>query len=127
MFSDERFLDGLVGDDAITRMQPQQFDDLPFGAIKLDAAGKVLLFSEYEAASARCNAGDAIGRSYFDEVAPCTNDESFRGQLERLVTSGGRDARIDYEFDHPWGRRPVRVQFWLPTPDERWIFVLPRR
>src|SRR5689334_10091361 len=126
MSGEDLFVDQLIRDDGLTKMERDQFDELPFGTVKLDPAGCVVLYNAFEAALARRDAADMIGRSFFEEVAPCTNNTIFRGGLDRLVARGGKNARFDYKFRFRWGDRAVRIQFWVPNPRERWIFVLPK-
>ena len=117
-------VDELVRDEErVRQMSPEDFDSLPYGAIKLDSEGRVLVYNAAEAELARLDAVEQIGKSFFDEIAPCTNNAMFRGRLESLADEGRTNARFDYRFQFPWGERDVRVQFWLPGDGSRWIFV----
>src|ERR1043165_4194685 len=98
MQGDDLFLDLDLRDAALAQMEPSQFDELPFGTIKLDAQGKVVLYNRFESELARRDVDSVIGRSFFEEIAPCTNNNVFRGELDRLIARGGKNARFDYKF-----------------------------
>jgi photoactive yellow protein len=84
-----------------------------------------LVYNAAEAAIARREPTKTVGRNFFGEVAPSTDNVDFRGKLEELSRTGRKNARINYRFRFPWGYRDVRIQFWVPRPTERWIFVVP--
>ncbi|HLM68776.1 MAG TPA: PAS domain-containing protein, partial [Longimicrobium sp.] len=56
-----------------------ELDNLPVGMIQLDRNGTVLKFNQTESSLARVEKSDAIGKSFFDEVAPCTKVQQFHG------------------------------------------------
>lgn len=117
----------IISDQGLRTLTEQDFDLLPFGSIRLDRVGRVALYNAAEATLAQRDAKDTLGRHFFEEIAPCTNNARFRGQLDLLVADPKRrSARFDYRFLFPWGTRAVRIQLWVPNPDERWIFVLPQ-
>jgi len=118
-------LDALIDDDALSALDSEDFDALPFGSIKLDGEDRIQIYNAYEAELARRDQRETIGLDFFRDVAPCTDNEIFRGRLDALVRDGKRTARFEYRFHFPWGTRRVRIQFWVPSREERWIFVLP--
>lgn len=105
-------------------MTAEEFDRLPFGAIKLDADGRVVAYNPAEASLARRAAHTVLGRRFFEDVAPCTNVACFRGRLDALVARG-EDAteRFDYQFRFPWGARDVRIRLMVLKDGARWVFV----
>ncbi len=102
---------------------PSEFDAMPFGMIRLDRAGVVKTYNEWEAKLARRTPRDVIGKNFFTEIAPCTNVAKFRGKLDQLAASGEKTYIFDYDFDFPWGTRRVRVRFVVESDDERWVLV----
>jgi photoactive yellow protein len=117
--------DAVLDDEGLKNLTSAAYDDLPFGSIKLDRASRITLYNRAESVLARRDAQEMLGKLFFEEVAPCTNNVMFRGRLDELVRSGIKSARFDYLFLFAWGSRPVRIQLWVPDPDSRWIFVLP--
>lgn len=124
-FGDTVYIDDLIRDARLNDMDPEEFDSLPYGAIKLDAANRVVVYNAAEAKLAKRNPRDTIGRDFFEEIAPCTDNDLFRGRLEQLVETGKTSARFDYQFVFKWGARQVRIQFWVPDSESRWILVTP--
>jgi photoactive yellow protein len=119
-------VDAFLRDPNVAKMRPEEFDGLPFGAIRLDGGNRVEVYNAAEAELAQRHRASTIGRDFFAEIAPCTDNVHFRGRLEELLRAGKKNARFEYRFAFPWGYRDVRVQFWVPQPDQRWIFVVPR-
>ena len=65
---------------AVEKLPAAAIDDLPFGVIRLDPEGRVVF---YNAAERRFSGyrGMALGRSFFGEVAPCMDNDEFRGRI----------------------------------------------
>lgn len=118
-------VDAIIRDQGLEKLSPKEFDALPFGSIKLDAEFKVVLYNAKEQEIAKRSAVDTLGKDFFREIAPCTNNASFRGRLDKLIKDGKNSDRFDYEFLFPWGARFVCIQLWIPDPETRWIFVTP--
>ena len=103
--------DGMAG------MSAEQFDALPYGAIRLDPRGVVLAYNAREAQIARRDRNKVLGQNFWAHVAPCTDVASFRGRLDMLAHKGGGTESFDFEFLFPWGRRSVRIRrVWAPNP-----------
>lgn len=126
MTGDDLFIDTLIRDNGLQALGREEFDTLPFGTIKLDGADRIVLYNRFEGELAQRAQADVLGQLFFETVAPCTNNAIFRGELQRMIAEGRKNARFDYEFRFPWGARAVRIQFWVPNVNERWIFVLPK-
>jgi photoactive yellow protein len=126
MASDDLFLDQLIRDQGLETLSRDDFDALAFGTIKLDKNDRVVVYNRFEGELAQRDQTATIGEPFFETVAPCTNNAVFRGELQRMIASGRKNARFDYEFRFPWGARSVRIQLWVPNANERWIFVLPK-
>jgi photoactive yellow protein len=111
--------------EAVERMRPEEVDALPFGAIRLDAAGQVSYYSEAE----RRQSGyrkEAIGRTFFTEMAPCMDNPQFRGRIEQALARGKLDIPFDYIVDLPSGARGVEVRVRVQSAGDGgcWIFML---
>jgi photoactive yellow protein len=112
-----------VSSDDLQGLSAEEFDALPFGAILLDARGIVRAYNRWEAALARREPEAVLGKSFFLDVAPCTDVAAFHGKLDELARSGRGSYVFDFEFAFPWGRRMVRIRFLVESSDERWVFV----
>jgi photoactive yellow protein len=94
---------------AVEKLSPEQFDLLPFGAIRLDAEFKVVFYSNIE----RRQSGfrkEAFGRPFFLEIAPCLNTVECRDRIEKALARGTLDISFDHMTDLPSGARDVELQ-----------------
>ncbi|ADO74171.1 PAS domain-containing protein [Stigmatella aurantiaca] len=110
-------------EDRLGQLSPEEFDALPFGAIKLDAEGRVLIYNAAESAFSRRKPVSVLGRRFFEEVAPCTNVASFRGRFDTLVERGHGTESFDFQFRFRWGTRNVRIRLMVLGDGSRWVFV----
>jgi photoactive yellow protein len=106
-------------------LTPGELDSLPVGMIQLDRAGKVLKFNQTESELARVAAADAIGRSFFDEVAPCTKVQAFYGKFLEGVENRRLQTVFDYVFRFRDGRekKVVISMFYSATTETVWVCV----
>jgi photoactive yellow protein len=107
----------------------EQYDDLAFGIIELDRNFIVRNYNRPESLLSRRQPEDTIGKHFFREVAPCTDNPEFRGRIEALMVpdATAKEARFEFVFQFPWGRRSVIIR---ALPDEFgtcWVFVTPLR
>ncbi|GAC1419218.1 MAG: hypothetical protein NVSMB5_10970 [Candidatus Velthaea sp.] len=101
-----------------------EIDQLTFGAIQLDASGKVLTYNSAEAAITGRDPGDVIGKDFFRDVAPCTKTPSFEGLFREGVTKGHLNVLFVHVFDYKMMPTQVRVQMQKAKSDDTyWVFV----
>lgn len=108
----------------VVSMSDTDLDGLPFGAIRLDHAGKVLSFNRREADLTGRDPKKVIGRNFFTEVAPCTNVQSFAGRFREGVAAKNLHIIFPYRFDFEMAPRDVTVTlFYSAQTDSAWVFV----
>ncbi|HEX6745897.1 MAG TPA: PAS domain-containing protein [Longimicrobium sp.] len=102
-----------------------ELDTLPMGMIQLDRTGRVLKFNQTESELARVAKDDALGKSFFDEVAPCTKVQEFHGRFVEGVEKKQLHTVFDYVFRFRDGRQKnvVISMFYSPTTDTVWVCV----
>ncbi|SET29981.1 PAS domain-containing protein [Stigmatella erecta] len=110
-------------EERLSLLSPEEFDALPFGAIKLDAEGQVLAYNAAESAFSRRPTPSVLGRRFFEEIAPCTNVAGFRGRFDALVERGHGTESFDFHFRFRWGPRHVRIRLMVLGDGSRWVFV----
>ncbi|MEM1182973.1 MAG: PAS domain-containing protein [Acidobacteriota bacterium] len=111
--------------EAVDELSEDEFDDLPFGAIRLDAGGVVTHYNGAEAKISGRQKGDVIGRNFFTEVAPCTDVQSFAGRFREGVEREDLNHVFPYTFDVEM--RPTEVWIRLYYSKNRrtaWVFVV---
>ena len=111
-------------DNVLANMSANEIDDLAFGAIQLDGAGKILSFNQAESNITGRRKDAVIGRNFFEEVAPCCNKPKFRGVFDEGVRSGNLNVIFDYTFDYVM--KPTRVKIHMKkavADNSYWVFV----
>lgn len=106
--------------DAQTRLE---LDALPFGAVRTDAAGVVTEYNRYESQLAGVAPSEAIGRNFYTEVAPCTNNAVFYGSFKRGVAAGAYSLAFVYTFSYRMTPTPVRIHLHHAAGGGHWILV----
>ncbi len=108
----------------ISKMDSSELDKLPFGAIRLDANGKILSYNAHEAQLTGRMPERVIGRNFFTDVAPCTNVKEFAGRFREGVLDGNIHAVFPYTFDFEMEKRNVSVTlFHSKETESSWVFV----
>jgi photoactive yellow protein len=101
-----------------------ELDALPFGVIQVDDAGRVLLYNATESRFSGRAAAAVLGRDFFRDVAPCTDQPAFRGRFLDGVRRGGLDTGFGFTFG--FEPAPVRVAVRLRqarAPGRYWILI----
>ena len=109
----------------LSRMSEHEIDDLAFGAVQLNAEGKVLMYNAAEGEITGRSPDEVLGKNFFTEVAPCTNSTAFKGKFDEGVGAGNLNALFEYTFDY--NMTPTRVQVHMKSSVVNdgtfWIFV----
>lgn len=110
--------------ESIGKMSEKDLDSLPFGAIRLDEAGKVLKYNLTESELTGRKKEKVIGRNFFTEVAPCTNVKSFAGKFREGFAKKDMHEIFPYRFDFQMAPRDVTVTlFYSRQTETAWVFV----
>ncbi|MEM9554327.1 MAG: ATP-binding protein [Acidobacteriota bacterium] len=88
-------------------------DRLPLGVVVLDRHGFVVKYNRFEERLARRSRHDVIGRSFFDDVAVCTNVPQIAGRFFDHITDNSLDEDIEFAFALPFLPRPRDVRLLL--------------
>jgi photoactive yellow protein len=110
--------------ESIDRMSPEELDELPFGAIRLDRDGTILKYNMTESKLTGRDPKRVIGRNFFTDVAPCTNVQSFAGRFREGIAKGDMHVIFPYRFDFEMAPRDVTVTlFYSQQTETAWVFV----
>ncbi|GAC1491594.1 MAG: hypothetical protein NVS2B8_20830 [Vulcanimicrobiaceae bacterium] len=108
----------------LAQMSEREIDELAFGAVEVDADGKILRYNAAEAEISGRDVNDMIGRNFFSDVAPCTQGPNFEGKFRDGVAAKKLDVQFTYLFDYKMTATQVRVRMQdATTPGSYWIFV----
>lgn len=101
-----------------------ELDELDFGVISLDDKGIIKIFNKFEGDRAGVNPKDAIGKNFFTEIAPCTNNQIFYGSFKQGVDDRKMDMIFPYTFTYKMKPTPVKIHLYRgPARPTNWIFV----
>jgi len=108
----------------LSSMSSSELDKLAFGAVELDRNGRILRYNAAEGDITGRDPKDTIGKSFFKDVAPCTNSPEFYGRFEDGVKKGNLNTLFEYTFDYKMRPTKVKVQMKQdPNKESYWIFV----
>jgi photoactive yellow protein len=116
-FDDELLYDELDASSDTT------LDGAEFGVVAMDDDHRVVFYNRAESTLSGLTAERVVGRHFFTEVAPCTNNFMVAYRFE---TEAELDATIDYVFTLRMSPTPVRLRL-LRRPDAKRQFLLVQR
>ena len=121
---------GFVPDETLGRLEQltgSQMDELPFGIVRLGETGTVEFVNEaglsLPGLDERDNKTTIIGKNFFFDLAPSTNNNLFFGRFKEGLNQGSMDARFPYTFISP-GQGPTVLIVHLhskPNTDVQWL------
>ena len=106
--------------DQLMSSSDADLQDASFGVVAMDVDHRVVLYNRTESMLSGLSPERVIGRHFFSEVAPCTNNFMV---AHRFETERELDATIDYVFTLRMKPTPVRLRM-LTRPDEARRFLL---
>ena len=111
-------------ENVLARLDSAQLNQLAFGAVEVDATGKILKYNATEGAITGRDPKSVIGRNFFRDVAPCTNRPAFKGVFDDGVQSGRLNTIFEYVFDNKMAATKVKVHMKRALSGQTyWIFV----
>lgn len=110
--------------DEIIKLDEAQLDALSFGVIGMDLDGNVELYNETESRYAGLSHDRVIGKHFFSEVAPCTNNFMVSGRFE---DEDALDEIIDYVFTLRMKPTNVELRMLKSAPHPRQYLLVRRR
>jgi photoactive yellow protein len=117
----------FIKDDVLQKLQVSssaEIDLLEFGVICVDDRGIIKIFNKYEGDRAGIDSKQAIGKNFFTEIAPCTNNQIFYGSFKKGVEERKMDLIFPYTFTYKMKPTPVKIHLYRgPARPINWIFV----
>ncbi len=105
----------------------ERLDELPFGAIVIDAKGTILEYNEYERRLSHLERAAVLGKNFFRDVAPCTGVQAFEGRLRTFLGTNDRVSEsFEYFFPFRHGAVTVEITF-LRLPKKGQILIAVER
>ncbi len=111
-------------ENVLAKMDETQLNKLAFGAVEIDASGRILKYNAVEGAITGRDPKAVVGKNFFTEVAPCTNRPEFKGVFDAGVRGNNLNTLFEYVFDHQM--KPTKVKIHMKraiSGGSYWIFV----
>jgi photoactive yellow protein len=110
----------------IDKMNQAQLDDLPFGAVLLDANAKIARYNSTEGEITQRDPKAVVGKHFFLDLAACGVGPHFWGRFKQGIMKPSYDEVFPYVFYHemPETAMLVRmVQSKITSQKAMWILV----
>lgn len=101
-----------------------ELDELPTGVIGMSQDGIVVVYNRAEAELSRLTPARVLGRHFFGNVAPCTNNHLI---AQRFETEPELDATLDYVFTLRMAPTPVRLRLLRSAAEPLMYLLVERR
>ncbi|MEO0512541.1 MAG: photoactive yellow protein [Planctomycetota bacterium] len=99
-------------------------DACDFGVIRVDDAGKILMYNRYETELGGVPASSAEGKNFFTQIAPCTNNSLFFGSFKKGIAAGSLNVAFPYTFTFKMKPTNVKIHLYRDAASAtNWIFV----
>lgn len=111
--------------DQFDTLTDDEADRLPFGLIRLNRVGRVLLYNQAEADLAGFRPEQVVGRNFFIDIAPCTRVQEFYATFLEGVAARSLDAIFPFQFQFRNGKtKEVMISMFYSTQsDSVWVVV----
>jgi photoactive yellow protein len=111
---------------SIPSLSRSALENLPYGVIKLDAAGIVLSLNRAEEKLSQIERQRTVGRNFFTEIAPCANVQDFQGRFKNFLNS--TEPLEEFGFTYPFASGAVRVHLlFVRVNNERALLLVSKR
>ena len=105
-------------------MSQAQLDSLTFGVIQVDDLGTVKSYNKYESELGNTPIPEALGKNFFTQVAPCTNNRLIFGKFKDGVAASNLDLDVSYVVTYKIKPVNVTVQMYRDNlAKTNWILV----
>lgn len=104
-----------------------ELDALSIGVVKVDDKGTIQMYNKEEGRIGNVNPASVIGKNFFTQVAPCTNNRLFFGKFKEGVAKGSMSFSMPYTFTYKIKPTNVLIQMYRDTAtNTNWIIVKQR-
>lgn len=97
-----------------------------FGIVRLDDEGHVEFYNRYESNLSGVAPADALGKNFFHELAPCSNNHLFLGRFRNGVAADHLDERFTYTFTYKMRPTLVDIRLYRDQDGQNWVLIQKR-
>ncbi len=91
------------------RLLESVIDHLPIGAIVLDDDGIIQRFNRHEEQLSGLDRSQTVGKSFFSDIAPCTEDIELGPKFREGIANNNLDLEVEFSFPYPYNKVPRDV------------------
>jgi photoactive yellow protein len=107
--------------DFLRSASSEMLDELDFGVVQMNLEGIISDYNAYESSLASISRNEAVGKNFFTQIAPCTNNNLIAGRF--LSAPKKLDLIIDYIFTYRVKPMFVKLRLII-DPEEQKQFLL---
>lgn len=117
----------FVSDEVLSEMPMmprEELDKLDYAVIKVDNAGLIEIFNAHASQLAGVSPQQAVGKNFFNHVAPCTNNRLFYGTFTEGVNAD--NLKVMFFYTLTYRISPLNVKVFLyrdPISKSNWILI----
>jgi len=101
-----------------------QMDEMNVGIVKVDDSGVIQMYNAEEGRIGNVAPASVIGKNFFTEVAPCTNNRLFYGKFKEGVAAGELDTTMPYTFTYKIKPTLVDIRLYHDKGSKsNWVLV----
>lgn len=111
---------------SIYNMDSNAIDELDIGVVGVDDNGTIIIYNKLESLKANVEQKIAIGKNFFTQIAPCTNNSIFYGTFKNSIKQPQMDFLFPYTFTYKMKPTPVKVHLYknnIHNKNINWIFI----
>ena len=107
----------------VEKLTLDQIDSLPFGVVRLDDQGAVSIYNKTEGRLSGFGDRPVLGRRFFVDIAPCTNNAYFKGLIDKARRAGTLNIAFTFVGDFCDRDRELSVRAQSANEGGTWIFT----
>ncbi len=108
----------------IEQLSEAEINALPFGAIRIEhPSGTVMYYSEAERQMSGSGDLPRLGLNFFREIAPCMDNDLYRGRIEQALARGTFDVEFSHIGDFEDRDRELTVRVQSASDGSYWVFM----
>jgi photoactive yellow protein len=113
-FSDANIIDWL------DTHSEENYDSLPYGVVQMNGQGIVTAYNTYESVIGGISKENAIGKNFFVQVAPCTNNF----MVAEKYKQESLDEELPYLFTYVTQPTPVILRLIKGTNGKQYLLAI---